>query len=43
MKLSTSALDGYNWVALLLGRLPTGLLFLSTGWGKVHDLGKVTT
>jgi putative oxidoreductase len=42
MKLSTSALDRFNWVALLLGRLATGLLFLSAGWGKVHDLGKVT-
>lgn len=29
-------------VALLLGRLAVGLLFLSTGWGKVHDIGKVT-
>jgi putative oxidoreductase len=25
-----------------LGRLSVGLLFLSTGWGKVHDLAKVT-
>jgi putative oxidoreductase len=27
--------------ALLLGRLAVGLLFVSTGWGKVHDLAKV--
>lgn len=32
-------LDG---VALLLGRLAVGLLFVSTGWGKVHNLEKVT-
>jgi putative oxidoreductase len=29
-------------VALLLGRLAVGLLFLSTGWGKIHNLEKVT-
>ena len=28
--------------ALLLARLSVGLLFLSTGWGKVHDIPKVT-
>lgn len=28
-------------VALLLGRLSVGLLFVSTGWGKVHDIPKV--
>jgi len=28
--------------ALLLGRLAVGLLFLSTGWGKVHNIPKVT-
>jgi len=28
--------------ALLLGRLGVGLLFMSTGWGKVHSLDKVT-
>jgi putative oxidoreductase len=31
-----------RWVAMLLGRLSVGLLFLSTGWGKVHSLDKVT-
>ncbi len=30
------------WLAPLLGRLAVGLLFLSTGWGKVHSLDKVT-
>ncbi|HEY6881174.1 MAG TPA: DoxX family protein [Polyangiales bacterium] len=29
-------------LALLLGRLAIGLLFLSTGWGKVNDLARVT-
>jgi putative oxidoreductase len=28
--------------ALLLARLAVGLLFMSTGWGKVHNLAKVT-
>lgn len=28
--------------ALLLGRLAVGLVFLSTGWGKIHNLDKVT-
>ncbi|MCL2450554.1 MAG: DoxX family protein [Polyangiaceae bacterium] len=30
------------WLAPLLGRLAVGLLFVSTGWGKVHDIPKVT-
>ncbi len=30
------------WLAPLLGRFAVGLLFLSTGWGKVHSLDKVT-
>jgi putative oxidoreductase len=29
-------------LALLLGRLAVGLVFLSTGWGKVHNVEKVT-
>jgi putative oxidoreductase len=28
-------------VALLAARLTVGVLFVSTGWGKVHNLGKV--
>lgn len=28
--------------ALLLARLGVGLVFLSTGWGKVHNVAKVT-
>jgi putative oxidoreductase len=31
-----------QWFPPLLGRLAAGLLFLSTGWGKVHDIPKVT-
>lgn len=29
-------------LAFLLGRLSVGLVFLSTGWGKVHNIPKVT-
>jgi putative oxidoreductase len=35
-------LEKLRSVALLLARLAVGLVFLSTGWGKVHDLAKVT-
>jgi putative oxidoreductase len=35
-------LDRLRGVALLLGRLAVGLVFLSTGWGKVHNVEKVT-
>jgi putative oxidoreductase len=31
-----------RWAAPLLGRLGVGLVFLSTGWGKVHNIEKVT-
>jgi putative oxidoreductase len=44
-KARTTALETLGrvqWLAPLLGRLAVGLLFLSTGWGKVHDLSKVT-
>lgn len=37
-----SLLDRAYWLAPLLGRLSVGLLFMSTGWGKVHSLDKVT-
>jgi len=37
-----AALASLDGVALLLGRLAVGLLFVSTGWGKVHHLAKVT-
>jgi putative oxidoreductase len=35
-------LNDLQWLALLLGRLAVGLVFMSTGWGKVHNLEKVT-
>jgi putative oxidoreductase len=35
-------LERAQWLALLLGRLAVGLLFVSTGWGKVHNLDRVT-
>ena len=37
-----AALERMRWLAPLLGRLAVGLLFVSTGWGKVHDIAKVT-
>lgn len=37
-----SILKSLDWLALLLGRLAVGLLFVSTGWGKVHNIPKVT-
>jgi putative oxidoreductase len=37
-----AALDRLRWLAPLVGRLGVGLLFLSTGWGKVHSIPKVT-
>jgi putative oxidoreductase len=30
-------------LAPLLGRLAVGLVFMSTGWGKVHNIEKVTS
>jgi putative oxidoreductase len=36
------ALGRAQWAAPLIGRLAVGLLFVSTGWGKVHDIPKVT-
>jgi putative oxidoreductase len=44
-KVRTAALarlEGLDGLALLLGRLAVGLLFVSTGWGKVHNIPKVT-
>jgi len=35
-------LERLRWLAPLLGRLAVGLLFMSTGWGKVHSIPKVT-
>ena len=30
-----------DWFAPLLARITLGVLFISTGWGKVHNLAKV--
>jgi putative oxidoreductase len=35
-------LDRVHGLAPLLGRLAVGLVFMSTGWGKVHNIEKVT-
>jgi putative oxidoreductase len=35
-------LERLRWLAPLLARLAVGLLFMSTGWGKVHSISKVT-
>jgi putative oxidoreductase len=32
-----------DWVVLLVARLTVGVLFASTGWGKVHNLSKVAS
>ena len=31
-----------EWLPLLVARLTVGVEFISTGWGKVHNLDKVT-
>jgi putative oxidoreductase len=36
-------LDRLQWIAPLIGRFAVGMLFLSTGWGKVHHLDKITS
>jgi putative oxidoreductase len=36
------SVERVQWLAPLLGRLAVGLVFMSTGWGKVHNLAKVT-
>ena len=41
-KTALGILDNQKPLALLLGRLAVGLVFLSTGWGKVHNVEKVT-
>jgi putative oxidoreductase len=37
------AIDGVRWLAPLLGRFAIGMVFLSTGWGKVHHIPMVTS
>ena len=31
------------WLGPLLARVTVGVVFLQTGWGKLHDLDKVTS
>ena len=38
-----AAVGRVQWLAPLLARLAVGLVFMSTGWGKVHHLEKVTS
>jgi putative oxidoreductase len=40
-RLVRSAFRRLDWLAPLLGRVTLGVLFMSTGWGKVHNLDKV--
>jgi putative oxidoreductase len=37
-----ATLDRFSWVGPLAVRLSLGAVFLGTGWGKIHDLEKVT-
>jgi putative oxidoreductase len=37
------AMARVQWLAPLLARLAVGLVFMSTGWGKVHNVAKVTS
>ncbi len=34
--------NALRWVAPTLARLTVGLVFFQSGWGKLHDLAKVT-
>ena len=40
-ELALGWIDRAWWLAPLLGRFAVGLLFVSTGWGKVHSIPKV--
>jgi putative oxidoreductase len=39
---SLALLDKARWLPPLVTRVTLGVLFLSTGWSKLHDLDKVT-
>jgi len=39
---SLSLLRRLDWIGPLAVRLTLGLVFVVTGWGKLHDLGSVT-
>ena len=38
-----ATLDRFSWVGPLAVRLSLGCVFLGTGWGKMHNLGQVTS
>jgi len=38
-----AALERLSWVGPLALRLSLGAVFLGTGWGKLHNLGQVTS
>jgi putative oxidoreductase len=37
------ALERAQWVGPLLVRLSLGAVFITSGWGKIHNLGQVTS
>jgi putative oxidoreductase len=41
-KKALDLLETVAWLAPLLARVTVGVLFISTGWGKVHNLQKVS-
>ena len=38
-----TSLEGLAWVGPLAVRLSLGAVFVGTGWGKLHNLGQVTS
>jgi putative oxidoreductase len=38
-----AVLDRWSWLGPLALRLSLGAVFLGTGWGKLHNLGQVTS
>ena len=40
-KKALKVLDSFKWVSPLLTRLSLGMLFMGTGWGKLHHIEKV--
>jgi len=39
---AVATLDKLSWLAPLLLRITLGVVFMGTGWGKLHSLDKVT-
>jgi putative oxidoreductase len=40
--LATRVGNAFNWLSPSLARLTVGMVFFQSGWGKLHDLAKVT-